>query len=452
MEDSKYVDPNYKGPTLIRGYLKKLKTDMALVRFLKKFTKRYFILDLNNYFFGYQRSETASNIEKYSLKNLIKVDHFPRVTETCSYKFAFYIEIGNRDFFLYADSLSAHKEWCAGFCACLKPIPNGLASITCEKSKLPESHIPEAENLEKRNESKPEFLIEQDKPQPEDNYNSKPIVHENNEKLLIKAPEPLYERPKDLPKRPNFIVVKKETEEPKNKYSEDQSDDEVKVISGPKVCKPKDDDFDSVVPIVYKKEKPSPKKVIKPPPAPVHEPRIPAHEPRIPVQVHQEKIATNPRSVSAFKVSFEIKSGGISDMLNDLDNIGVSNVEVRSGSELRQKISQKAYKSDAFPIQEIVKNQKVSNVDKNGFFRPEENTNKPKIKAVSYRPVTTKINFKPKYEEKPQIVPDEPVEVKAKSRATPVPISYREVRQKPVYKEITPTPIAKNSDWDDWDD
>ena len=53
MEDSKYVDPNYKGPTLIRGYLKKLKTDMALVRFLKKFTKRYFILDLNNYFFGY---------------------------------------------------------------------------------------------------------------------------------------------------------------------------------------------------------------------------------------------------------------------------------------------------------------------------------------------------------------------------------------------------------------
>ena len=67
--------------------------------------------------------------------------------------FAFYIEIGNRDFFLYADSLSAHKEWCAGFCACLKPIPNGLASITCEKSKLPESHIPEAENLEKRNEN-----------------------------------------------------------------------------------------------------------------------------------------------------------------------------------------------------------------------------------------------------------------------------------------------------------
>ena len=441
MENVKYVDPNYMGPTLIRGYLKKLKTDMALVKFLKKFNKRYFILDLNNYFFGYQSSETASKIEKFSLENLRKVDNFPRITETCSYKFAFYIEIGNRDFFLYANSLSAHKEWCAGLCACLKSIPNGLASITTEKSKIPINHIPKPEILYNQSESKPEFLIEQEKPQPEDIYKSKPIIHEKNEKLPIKTSEPSYERPKDLPVRPNFIVVKKENEESKKKISEDLSDDEVKVISGPKVFKPKEDDYDRVVPIVYKKEKITQKKDIRPTP-----------EPRIPTQTNQEKIISNPRSVSAFKATFEMKSGGISDMLNDLENIGVSNIEVRSGSELRQKISQKAYGSDAIPALEHAKHPNVSNVDRLGFFRQEEGTNKSKVKAISYRPITTKINLKPKYEEKPQVVPDETVEVKAKSRATPAPVSYRELKQKSVYKEVVPVPKANKSDWDNWDD
>ncbi|OMJ78662.1 hypothetical protein SteCoe_21468 [Stentor coeruleus] len=122
MDSEKYVDTMYKGPTLIRGYLKKLKSESAFSKFISKFNKRYFILDLNNYFFGYQDKETSSKFHRYELIDLINIDPNPRVMEICDWKFAFVVEIRRRVYTLYADSVSAHNEWCSAFRACIKPM------------------------------------------------------------------------------------------------------------------------------------------------------------------------------------------------------------------------------------------------------------------------------------------------------------------------------------------
>ncbi|OMJ73266.1 hypothetical protein SteCoe_28077 [Stentor coeruleus] len=122
MDPEKYVDPMYKGPTLIRGYLKKLKSDSALSKFISKFNKRYFIIDLNNYFFGYQDKETSIRFHRHDLCYLINIDPNPRVIEICDWKFAFVVEIQRRVYTLHADSVSAHNEWCNALKACLKPV------------------------------------------------------------------------------------------------------------------------------------------------------------------------------------------------------------------------------------------------------------------------------------------------------------------------------------------
>ena len=84
MEIQRYIDPGYKGPTLIRGYLKKLKSNEAYGRFISKFNKRYFILDMNNSYFGYQDNETSTHTQKYSLCDILHIDPNPRITEICS--------------------------------------------------------------------------------------------------------------------------------------------------------------------------------------------------------------------------------------------------------------------------------------------------------------------------------------------------------------------------------
>lgn len=122
MDSEKYVDSMYRGPTLVRGYLKKLKSDSALSKFISKFNKRYFILDLNNYFFGYQDKETSSRFHRYDLVDLINIDPNPRVMEICDWKFAFVVEIRRRVYTLYADSVSVHNEWCTALKACIKPM------------------------------------------------------------------------------------------------------------------------------------------------------------------------------------------------------------------------------------------------------------------------------------------------------------------------------------------
>lgn len=477
MDIDKYVDPDYKGPTILRGYLKKLKHEMAIVKFLKKFTKRYFIIDLNNYFFGYQQSENSSKIQKFSLGEIRKVEGNPKVTHTCSYKFAFYLEIGNRDLFLYANSLSAHKEWCAILSACLKPDPHSLPSTSCEQNSIPISYDLVKDNSKHKIESKADFVIQQENPQPEDSYIPKPKINENSGKLITKTPEPLFEKEKDLPKRPDIIVVKQDTEVSKQTASDkklnfisvpkindkrledcisvapsvimkkqintgdDASNDEVIVISGPKKIDKKEDDYVSILPVFFSKDKIIPKKEVRLAP-----------EPCLKNPVHKEKQTPNTLPSSTVRASFNTKSGGIADMLSDLDSIGVSNIEVRSGSELRENISQKAYKSDTFNHDEPAKPDKVSNVDKRGFFRPEENSAKPSFKAVTCRTVNTKINSKPKFEEKPLIVQDDFVEVKMKPKPNPVPISHREVKQKPVYKEVNAVKKENDCDWDEWDD
>lgn len=43
------LDPYYKGPSLISGYLNKIKSSSLFTHFFKKYNKRFFVLDLNKY-------------------------------------------------------------------------------------------------------------------------------------------------------------------------------------------------------------------------------------------------------------------------------------------------------------------------------------------------------------------------------------------------------------------
>lgn len=67
------IDPNYtvsanQGPTVVENYLKKLKNVGAVMRFLSKFTKRWFILNLRSGKFYYTKNKnTAKAKESYNV-------------------------------------------------------------------------------------------------------------------------------------------------------------------------------------------------------------------------------------------------------------------------------------------------------------------------------------------------------------------------------------------------
>ena len=359
----------------------------------------------------------------------------------------------------------------------MKPDSNSLPSTYCEQNSIPISSDAAKDNSDHKIESLADFAIQKENPQPEDDYIHKPKTNKDNEKLLTKTSEPPCKSTNDTLERPNFIAAKQEADiskqivsdnklnfisvprinEKKEVYNKsitpsisikyqinnekDESYSEEIIISAPKKIDKKEYDNVSVVPVHYTKEKIIPRKEVRLAP-----------DTSFPISVNQEMPTPINQPRSVVRISFDTKSGGIADMLSDLEDIGVSNVNVRSGSELRQNISQKAYSFDTFNHDELAKPEKITNTDKRGFLRPESNPEKPSVKAVSYRAANTKINMKPKYEEKPQIVQDNYAEVKTKPKHNPVPISHRELKQKPVYKEVNTIAKENDCDWDEWDD
>jgi len=54
-----YVDTNYKGELKVIGILLKYKQSSGIGALFKSFVKRFFVLDINNFTFGYYRDFTC---------------------------------------------------------------------------------------------------------------------------------------------------------------------------------------------------------------------------------------------------------------------------------------------------------------------------------------------------------------------------------------------------------
>lgn len=134
-------------PTLIQGYLKKLKNTNALIRFVSKFTKRYFVLDLDVGTFYYCKSQTKRAPLKTHL--ITEIKSFTRDLmniELSDWKFAFKVETTTKIYTLYCESFNCYQEWCKGFQKCVKDV----TYLTIDENGItPEFHV--RKDLAKRN-------------------------------------------------------------------------------------------------------------------------------------------------------------------------------------------------------------------------------------------------------------------------------------------------------------
>jgi hypothetical protein len=547
--NSNYIDPNYTGRTLLQSNLKKLKSESSKSRFINRFNKRFFILDLNNYYLGYKDKMTSSKIVSYPLTDLINIDPNPRIIDVCDWKFAFVVQIGQRIYHLYADSVSIHNEWCNALKACLKPIEKmvydcnppkvikpearsstpdpdtkglplpapvadndpstGLLDNSAEKTH---SEIPETSTIVTSNYSQKPFSNQGkiEKPglsdfvknpdtlkEPSNNVKSafQPKQQNHSSSLPMPAnlgnsgnfqshPLPVFDKSHSQPAKPEsparsskppifsgpkFEVIKNTLKpEPVTKPKPAKSDDEeFEVISGP-VKKIQEVDL---TPVVFSKDTllfkslGSPKTQKKA--DSLNDNKIPPSKVQTSEQFFPEKkVAFSYRKSLDEKIEF--KSGGILDMLNDFDGLGLETVNVRPMDEVKKNMKstpkQKEFKEEvkeAFvkptpPVREKVKLQIKENFNAkdNEFFAPEPQVTVEKkntIGKVSVKPGFAR-GQKNAYIEKPDIVPDE---LPAQNK-NPTPFAKKNESAKKEVKsnkfESKSNPQGTDCDWENWDD
>lgn len=511
MEFNCYVDPNYKGPAMIRGYLKKLKCDRAMMKFLKRFNKRYFILDLSYYIFYYQSKENTQILQKFDLNQLVRVDSNPRISDICDWKFPFTVVIGDKTFNLYADSASAHAEWCNGFRACVKPFTRMAQGEIANCPRIAEN-VPVSADVHSN--LKSEFKVEGQNNAVGREKNNGLETGKNQETGDKRSQEPDVKRSQELVghkkqdddarnsgkesvnnwnKNNEFnkfvVVAADKRDNSRNARHHEEDEDDIKVISQPKNIK-KTDDLDRVVPVIFAKERPMSKRGVTP---------IINREEAKEVRTEERKSSYG-RATSVYKERIVFNQNGINDMMNELDDLGLDKVEVRTGVEFRQKVSaSRTLKTDNFkdsqnstntsdgqkinpkyfapePTEksrsihtkesrvlsssdpnEIKFNHKELEKKPQEYFAPEPNPKKSSLSGLSYRPVSNKIPTKPKFVEKPEIVADEEV-TKARNEKVvnnkPPSSKDRAHKEKAVYKEQNSNlnPQGNDCDWDNWDD
>lgn len=574
----KYLDPNYKGPTLVQHYLKKLKSENAKSRFIKRFNKRFFILDLQNYYLGYKDDMKSSKIVSFSLSDLINIDPNPRIIEVCDWKFAFVVQIGQRIMHLYADSVSIHNEWCVALRACLKPIERMIFPVNQEKPPVSEvrTSSPVEESSENRDKS-----IKEGSNRPEDrkieevlekleeklNLGEKDINYGNFPREQVKAafatkeennvranptprtqsfndntgfvnvnssqdkfsnqlnsnlvPLPVFERAQSQPEKPVYVepkfnVIKNNLDQarPHASYNrKDEDDEEITVISGP-VKSIKQDDIPAVnvafaTPLLRGIASPkNVKKQVLPNEKKVEINEKPNLETNIFNQENMKKKAFQLNQV-------EFRPGGIQDVINGFDDLGLEHVHVRPVKEVKQNlkkepspmrrdsVNDKFGKTDFEAVREKKKFQVKENFEfhDDEFFAPEpgkatfykaekqdnfenfenlekqakvsnpprakatekfeiiENPEKPARKAIgkiSVKPGFSKASAQRNYVERPEVVPDDGPNYAANpstaASSNPVKSNRKAASSKPSNFIATTKAQGEDCDWENWDD
>ena len=506
MYDPKFIDSNYKGPMLIRSYLQKLKSENAKSRFLKKFNKRFFILDLSNYSFTYKDKENSSKSSTFPLTELITVDPNPRITDICDWKFAFVLQLGDRIYHLYADSVSVHNEWCNALKACLKPLERLIHQDTTnvskplpglnspmhavdpvlkplqnphplkEQPKINLPHVITSNPTEPEIRYKPEEIIKKDLKQPENpkksDFNVETEIKQESNMRIRNSGEfyhnkiPQSSLNESEPEIPEFGRSHSEAEKSKNvsnppkleviksnfrpdpipittKKQDNEDDDEVTVISGPKNIRKEIDLISQVTPVIYTKERPITKTNLT----------SPKKENFTPVEI--PPVTQNVFVKQAPGLQVEFKSGGMFDIMNEFNNLELEQVKVRPILELKKKIIEDKPKTEEIKFESAQKSPEVKNLpktEKREFFETEKKTG---LGKVTVKAGFNKVPIKVGYVEKPEILPDDSELVQKtvsnKNRKSADVKPVRKQKTEFVEKNEKTNPQGNDCDWDDWD-
>ena len=322
--------------------------------------------------------------------------------------------------------------------------------------------------VENRMQEPNEYQIPQPKYQESQSYENK----SSNE-----SQPQTYKNPVDYSTRtePQFIMYRgdylPEKEEivnkklPKKKNTSSSDDEEVKLISGPR--KRINDDLEGVIPIVAIKGKPATPKISQ------------TKEKKNDVE-HIETDLVLKKVSSLPAKNDEVKIGtGIFDMYNEINNLGLENVEIkplpRSKPRLNTNKSANEHKENSKSInivsEESCKNNVIASGENKTHFSPRNSwgndsktekgsTNEKKniLSNIAVRPQLKNTQAKPKYVERPEIVPDDPEAGNNKASVQPIKAQDIPIKKnnKPVkeFKEVNPQikPQGNDKDWDDWDD
>lgn len=374
MYTGNYIDPNYRGPMIIQGFLKKLKSEGSFSKFLTKFNKRFFILDLNNYFFGYQDNKTSSNFLRHELIELISVNPNPNITETCEWRFAFVVEISKRIYTLYTHTKSLHKDWTDGLKACIRP--NDKAKLNIDQQKI----VLTAMNVEKKD-SKKEFIDEigslndwKDKNLIFRNNNCEEditdidfhvknrVIFEINNKVRLEHNQrfgfdkeleqsPVENRvsysgsPKGhrvrltpdqkLQDKPKLFMIKGDFKDECDKFEVKQKikhentdeEDEVSLVYSPKFAKKQNDDFGAGIPILITRPYSSREHNIE-----KHKPEVSKNNKEL-----ENSFKDTPKEMPDNSKNIQPISNGILDLMADFDSLGLEKIEIRPALYLKRK-------------------------------------------------------------------------------------------------------------------
>ncbi|CAG9317685.1 unnamed protein product [Blepharisma stoltei] len=132
-------------PKLVQGYLKKLKNDRALIRFVSKFTKRWFVLDIAASKFYYCKNSTKPiPIKHHSLNEITNFVRDLDNIELSDWRFSFKVETTSKIYTLYCENSTEYEKWCEAFQNVVNSVKNNRFSneeINERKSYEPEGKL-----------------------------------------------------------------------------------------------------------------------------------------------------------------------------------------------------------------------------------------------------------------------------------------------------------------------
>ena len=118
------IDPQYKGPLILKSFFYKRKSQSAL---MKGWVKRYFILDLGNKLFGYQRRESTKSKESLPVDGIVKYNYADSSVKTPpGNPYGFEIYWIDKSYMLFTGDIASFNLWMSALHAistiCNKPL------------------------------------------------------------------------------------------------------------------------------------------------------------------------------------------------------------------------------------------------------------------------------------------------------------------------------------------
>lgn len=100
-----------ENPQILQSFFKKLKSDKAKMKFLSKFTKRWFVIDAQRSTFYYSKTQNSSMLESHHFSEILKFETFKNFGITSDWNNCLRIYTISRTYDLYSASEHVCKIW-----------------------------------------------------------------------------------------------------------------------------------------------------------------------------------------------------------------------------------------------------------------------------------------------------------------------------------------------------